>query len=231
MITEIIFFAISGKRPRSANDNKSSGARILALSRVNSKPFKSDTITVKKGISIFLQLLFILLVSCLSVEGWAEGESTGSQAGILFGYSVPDAQNSNPHRLFGVKGSASFSPNLRMGGYYYVSGTEVGTAAVKFDYSLHGIEGILRLADGSYLGLRAGITKVRTAPSGKNVIFSPYHYGAAIGYDYALTSWVSMGYEGSFVYVEKSNTTSGGTYYSQEDFSVLSFLITLQFRL
>ena len=188
---------------------------------------------MKKGVSIFFRLLLGFFAICLSTESWADGGS-GSQAGILFGYSVPDAQNSNPHRLYGVKGSAAFSPFFSLGGYYYVSGTEVGTASVKFDYSLHGVEGIFHMGGGSgssFIGLRTGITKIHTAPSGTNVIFSPYHYGAAVGYDFSLMPWISIGFEGSFVYVERSSTTAGGTPYQEDSFSVLSFLASLQFRM
>lgn len=194
--------------------------------------FYSDTEAVRKSVYKFSRVMCLLAVIFLSDTSHAEG---GSQMGILYGYSVPDADNANPHKMFGVKGTANIAGSFNMGGYYLVTGGEVGTGGDKFDYSIHGIEGIFQLGAGgsgkTFLGLRVGIAKVRTEESGTNLIFSPYHYGPVCGYDFNFTSWLSFGFEGSFVYVEKANTVKSSVQYDNDSFSVLSFLATLQLRM
>lgn len=161
-------------------------------------------------------------------------EGGGSQFGVLYGFSVPDADNSNPHKMFGVKGTANITSNFSIGGYYYTAGQELGTGGQNFDYSLHGLEAALQLPGGNgatFVAFRAGITKVKTDMFGPAVIFSPYHYGIASGYNYSVASWFTLGFEGSFLYAEQSTTTTNNTPYELDSFSVLSFLVSMQFRL
>jgi hypothetical protein len=83
----------------------------------------------------------------------------------------------------------------------------------------------------TYFGVRFGLAKVKTDESGVDVIFSPYHYGIVAGYDYLLASWLAIGFEGSYLFVDGSNTTTSGTQYEEDDFSTVHFLVTLQLRL
>jgi hypothetical protein len=161
----------------------------------------------------------------------AEG---GSQVGVLYGYSVPDADSVNPHTMFGVKGSMNVAANFGIGGYFLDSGESEGTGATSFDYTLHGAEAILNLGGGSgntFISFRVGLSKVRTTVNGNDCIFSPYHYGFASGYDHALYSWLTVGFEGSFLYVQDSTLFKNGTNNDLDSFGMINFLATLQLKL
>jgi hypothetical protein len=164
---------------------------------------------------------------------WAQA-GPGSQFGIVGGLSVPDADNTNGQHMFGIKGSAFVNASTSLGGYYIVSTKEEGSGGRKFEYNIHGIEGAYRFQNNkgdTVLAFRAGVSKIHEDASGTPLIFSPYHYGLSVGYDYLFTSWFVMGFEGSYLHFERSRTTTGGTKYEEESFNLMSFLITLQFRL
>ncbi|MCB0350272.1 MAG: hypothetical protein KDD38_03755 [Bdellovibrionales bacterium] len=183
--------------------------------------------------------MLILILFCASSIAWTHSAHAqdigGSQFGILYGFSVPDSDNSNPHRMYGAKGIAFISPSMTIGGYYFLTGSEQGSGGgEQFDYSLHGLEAALQIpgsAGTTFVGFRAGIAKVSTDTFGTPVIFSPYHYGFASGYNYNVATWFTVGFEGSFLYAEKSSTTKASVPYELESFSVLTFLLSLQFRL
>lgn len=154
--------------------------------------------------------------------------------GFVYGMSVPDSDNSNPHRIFGVKGLAYLLPQFSLGGYYLDSGKNEGTGARQFDYTLHGIEGAFHILNGAgdtFVALRVGSSKVHTEENGVRLIFSPYHYGLAAGYDYSILPWLSFGFEGSFLHVDSSTTTANTVYYSEDSFGLMQFLAAVQFRL
>lgn len=163
----------------------------------------------------------------------AEGGG-GSQMGILYGLSVPDAENTNPHHMYGVKGSAFLAPVFSVGGYYLISGKTEGGGGDKFDWSLHGLEASYHIPSGSgdtFVAFRAGLSKIRTQKNSVDVIFSPYHYGIASGYDYYLTSWLSLGFEGSYYHVQKSRTDLNSVRYDNDSFNIMSFMVSLLLRL
>jgi hypothetical protein len=182
-------------------------------------------------------ILFLILILTIGTAkiAHAEGGASGSQLGVLYGQSVPDADNANPRRFFGVKGSAFLGSNFSFGGYVLNSQQDIGTGGTTFTYMVNGIEATYHLGGGSgdtFVGARVGLTKVRTdVVSGIDAIYSPYHYGIVSGYDFPIMSWFSVGFEGSFLHVEKSSTTKSGTTYTLEGFSVINFLVSLQFRL
>jgi hypothetical protein len=165
----------------------------------------------------------------------ARAAESGSQFGLLYGLSIPDAYNSNPRKMFGVKGEALLMPSFSLGGYYVNSSSkDLGTGGVPFRYSIGGIEASYHLLGGSgdtYFGARFGISKVRTLVTGTDIIFSPYHYGLVCGYDYLLTGWLAAGFEGSFMYVEKGHTILNSTSYNLDAFSILQFLVSIQIHL
>ena len=75
-----------------------------------------------------------------------------------------------------------------------------------------------------------GITKIETNPNGSNVTFSPYHYGIATGYEYKLMERIVLGFEGSYIHVQRGKTTQNGATILQDSFNIMSFLGTLQFK-
>lgn len=176
----------------------------------------------------------LIVLASYAAQSSAQNDA-GAQVGVLYGLSVPDAQNSNPRSLYGVKGTANLSPSLSLGGYYLVNSAEEGSGGRKFEYSLHGIEGAFRIPKGAgatFVGLRAGLSKVRSeSTTGDKYILSPYHYGLVTGHDFSLTKWLSIGFEGSYIVFEGSKTTENGTLYEEEPFNAISFLVSLQFRL
>jgi hypothetical protein len=104
----------------------------------------------------------------------------------------------------------------------------------RFDFSLSGIEAAYRIPNNrgeTVLSARAGMTKIHEVQSGTNLIFSPYHWGIAVGYDYLYTSWFVFGFEGSYLHFEPSWTMPSATKYQENSFNIMGFMLTLQFRL
>lgn len=177
----------------------------------------------------------IIVFIAMGYSSMARAESgSGSQFGAIYGLSVADAQNTNPHILTGFKGAALLTANFSLGGYYMYTGKEYGSGSEKFDYVLQGLEGAFHIPSGggdTFFGVRVGLSKFNTKPTGVDVIFSPYHYGVAAGYDYVLSSWLTFGFEGSYLYVEKSHATKNSVRYDQESIGMINFLVALQFKL
>ncbi len=178
--------------------------------------------------------LVVSLILVLSTQVQAEGSS--AQFGIIGGYSVPDAENTNPHQLYGVKGSANVNGGLGLGGYYLLTGSAEGASGgnTRWDYSLHGVELNYALAGGSgmtYIALRVGLSKVNTTQSSVDLLFSPYHYGFVVGHDYPIWRAMCIGFEGSYLRIENSSTTSGGTSYLIDKSNVMNFMLSISFRL
>jgi hypothetical protein len=174
--------------------------------------------------------LFILLLLFAALPAWGQG----SQMGIVYGLSVPDAQNTNPYMMIGFRGAARLAPFFSTGGYYYQSDKQGAPSAdEKFRYSLAGVEATYHRVEGkgdTHFGARMGITKINTNPNGTDSTFSPYHFGIATGYDYMMTSWFTVGFEGSYLHVQRGKTTQNGTTILLNSFNIMSFLATFQFR-
>ncbi len=175
----------------------------------------------------------LFLLSGFATSAYADGSN--ANFGIVYGSSVADADNTTPYWMSGVKGSAYVYPSISVGGYYYYSDRSgEPSSAQKFKYSLHGVDAAYHLPSGPgevFFSLRGGFSKVETITSGTQVTFSPYHLGFATGYDYLLMPWCSVGFEGSLLHLKKSNTSAGGVSYKHDDFNVINFLVTLQFRM
>lgn len=172
-----------------------------------------------------------LAIALISLPAWGQG----SQAGVVYGLSVPDAKNTNPYMMIGFKGAARLAPWFSTGGYYYQSDKQgAPNEENKFRYSLAGVESIYHTAANSgdiWFGVRAGITKIKSNPNGEDVTFSPYHLGIVTGYDYPLWSWLAIGFEGSYLHVQRGKTLQNGTTVLQDSFNIMSFLASIQIRL
>lgn len=159
----------------------------------------------------------------------------GAQFGMVWGLSVTDADNTNAFQLTGVKGSAYITPSISLGGYYFLSDSSGQPSATdKFTYGLQGMQAayMIPASNGeTSIGLRVGLTKIKQSPNGTDITYSPYHYGIAVGYDYALYSWMAVGFEGSFLHVMDGKTTLNSTVYQRDAFNIISFLIAIQFRI
>lgn len=183
---------------------------------------------------LVIKTLIAIAALLLSTRVFAEGPS--AQFGFIAGYSVPDAENTNPHQLYGVKGSANINGGLGLGGYYLLTGSAEGASggSTRWDYSLHGVELNYTLNSGTgmtWLGFRVGLSKVNTTQSSVDLLFSPYHYGFVIGHDYSIWGPLCVGFEGSYIRIENSSTTSGSTTYLIDKSNVMNFLISFSFRL
>jgi hypothetical protein len=51
-----------------------------------------------------------------------------------------------------------------------------------------------------------------------------------VSHDYYVFSFVSLGFEGSYLHVENSKTDKGGTRYELDSLNLINFLLTMQFR-
>ncbi len=158
-----------------------------------------------------------------------------AQAGFMYGYSVPDAQNTNPFILYGVKGSAFLSNNFSTGGYFLVSDKQgAPSSQEKFRYSVSGVHATAHIPSGTgdtFVGVRIGITKVNRNPNGLDSTFSPYHYGLATGYDYHFTPYLTLGFEGSYLHIQPGKTSQSGTVVEMDAFNIMNFMMTVQFML
>jgi hypothetical protein len=177
-------------------------------------------------------LFFILfLAAAFAAPAWGQG----SQAGLVYGLSVPDAENTNPYMLTGIKGSARLTPYFSTGGYYMTSDKQGAPSSTdKFRYSIAGVEAVYHIVQGqgdTYFGVRAGITKIKTSPNGEDATFSPYHYGIATGYDYLIYPWLAVGFEGSYLHAERGKTIQNGATIQLDSFNIMSFLASIQIRL
>lgn len=179
-------------------------------------------------------LSLILILSGVLWSGDSLAQDKSASMGVMYGLSVPDAPNTVPHHLYGIKGDAYISPTISLGGYYLVSGASEGSGGEKFDYSIHGVEASYVLPSGqgaTSVGVRAGLTKIHRRPVADKVIFSPYHYGMYVAHDFYVWSWLSLGFEGSYLHVQDSKTDKGGTRYELDSFNLINFMVTMQFRL
>lgn len=162
-------------------------------------------------------------------------ENKGSQFGMLYGLSVPDAENTKQYYLFGLRGAAFVNPSVSFGGYFMQSDNK-GEKSVtqKFRYSLTGMEAAYHIPSGgadTFFALRIGVTKVENTQGGEDLIFSPYHYGVAVGYDYYLGTYTSIGFEGSYLHVQPGRTEGSTLTFETKSFNIISFLMSLQIHL
>lgn len=180
--------------------------------------------------------LFILIIGLtlvFSVNSHAVDRA--AQAGFLYGYSIPDAPNTNPYMLFGIKGAAFLSPTFSTGGYF-LSSDKQGQPSMedKFRYSLAGVHATFHIPKGqgdTYFGFRLGITKVNSNPNSIDATFSPYHYGIATGYDFHVLPYLNIGFEGSYLHAQPGKTTQNGNPVEMKSFNIMSFMISAQFML
>jgi hypothetical protein len=180
--------------------------------------------------SLLVVVLFFVVVGSRQV--FADG-ATG-ELGLIYGMTVPDADNTNPRAMTGFKGLAYVGSTWSIGGYYYSAGGSSGSGGRKFNYSFHGLEGAYRIAAGNgeaFVGLRLGLSKLRTEPvAGTKLILSPYHYGVAAGYDYFIWSMMTLGFEGFYLGVDQSSTNYSGVTYEEKSFHVFGLMTSIQLR-
>lgn len=127
--------------------------------------------------------------------------------GATAGLSVPNYDDTSSRLAYGVIGGARLDGELGFGAYFLTSSKEedVSGAKVDFNYSLYGIEGSFHfegVADGAYIGLRVGTTKLDI---GTTFNSSPTHFGLVFGYDKFLNDNFSLGVEGSWMSIESSS--------------------------
>lgn len=184
---------------------------------------------------ILKQTAVCLFITLQIAGATLAADGVGSQFGGLFGVSVPDAEDVNPHKISGIKGDAFMSPTFSLGGYFISTySNDIGSGATPFTYYLPGVETAYHMGGSSgdtFVGVRAGISKIKTVQGNMPLLFSPYHYGIYCGYDYFISSWMTLGFDGSYLFVQSDRTTKQGTEYKLDSFGILSFFVALQFRL
>lgn len=190
--------------------------------------FCSDTKPVKQQ----LRYLILILAFALTTICASNAFGAGAQFGILGGASVPDAANTGQYLLYGIKGSTFAMENITVGGYYLLSNDGTQVSDQELNYSLIGVQAMYQVPAGSgetYMGVRAGITKLHFTPSAgaTAIVMSPYHYGITVGHDYFIKDWVMFGFEGSYLHVETGKAST--TIY--DSFNLINFLVSIQFRL
>ncbi len=176
-------------------------------------------------------------IAALTMLVWAPlalATEGNSQLGIVWGFSVPDSDNTQPYRLFGIKGSTIMEKEWSLGGYHFLSDKSgEPPTGEKFRYSLHGAELIYQRPTqkgNTVFSLRIGVTKLRTSVAGVDMVYSPYHYGGAIGYDYDLTTHFSFLFEGSYIHALNGKTKVNDVNYEHSGFNLVNFLLALQLR-
>ena len=177
------------------------------------------------------RFFILFLFSALIAWGPALHADKGSEFGFLWGLSVPDAQNTKSFKVWGIKGNSFVAPWLSLGGYYMQSDRSGQLSSnQKFAYELTGVEPAYHIPSqtgDTFIALRMGMTKLQTNPALTDAVFSPYHYGLATGYDYYITTYLSIGFEGSYLHVLPGRTQINGTDYLTDSFNIINFLIIL----
>lgn len=147
--------------------------------------------------------------------------------GATAGLSVPNYDDTSSRLAFGVIGGARLDGELGFGAYFLTSSKEedVSGTKVDFNYALYGIEGSFHfegVADGAYIGLRVGTTKLDV---GTTFNSSPTHFGLVFGYDKFLNDNFSLGVEGSWMSIEESSDSG----LKAEGFQALNFNLAAKF--
>ena len=179
-------------------------------------------------------LIFAALAALLSTPVAAQSSTGSAHFGVVWGLSVPDADNTTPQQIYGVKGAAKLNPSISLGGYYLLSGPPEGSDGIDFEYSLHGLETSYHFPSGNgdtFVSLRYGLTKVKTEKLTENVIFSPYHYGISVGHDFFIGNYFSFGFEGAALTVNESSTTKDSVDYTEDSLTIIMFMLNFQVRL
>lgn len=179
-----------------------------------------------------LRIIFSILFLNFAVP--AVAADGGAQVGVAGGLSAVDADNTKPFVLSGIKGSVYVASAVSIGGYYLASDSSGEASPTEtFKYSLLGLDAAYRFNGGAgFFAFRAGLTKVQNNnATGNQLIYSPYHYGIASGYDYPVYKIVTLGFEGSFLRVFPGRTSLSGVTYERDAFNIISFLVTLQFKI
>ena len=179
---------------------------------------------------IFLSATSVVLILTQDCLAQSQGGGGGAYVGGVYGISVPDADNTKLHKFLGFTGGANITPAILIGGYYFATAEDTGSA-IKFDYTLLGLEFSYNISPAPknvFIGFRAGISKLETLVGATDFTLSPYHYGIVSGYNYFIWSHLSFGIEGSFMSFQTSKTTVGSETTTQNSFHIINFLVSFK---
>ncbi len=181
---------------------------------------------MKKSVLRFATGLMLSMFTLLTTPSWAQAKG---YVGVLGGMSVPDADDTSSRPVFGIIGGARLDGEFGLGGYFLSSSKEESNGAADFDfnYDLYGIEGSFHfegVAEGAFVAVRAGISKVKLG----NTNYSPMSYGILFGYDHFLAENFSLGLEAGWMRVEGEKKTGAA---DLDSFSALNFAAALKFWL
>lgn len=164
----------------------------------------------------------------------AQAEPLGFVGGLV-GLSVPDADDTSARLGFGITGGAKLGSEWAIAGYYLSSSKEEESNGIKgdFDYQFYGVEGSYHFegeAKGVYLGVRAGMSKVKIGiPLSGNVKVefetSPFHWGPVAGFNYFLAENFSLGGDVSYLLVSSDKDDGVKT----DSFGVLNLMGSAKF--
>lgn len=170
-------------------------------------------IYVSGVVSLALRKVLLLAVFVVVVNGLIT-PSASAQAkgylGVVAGMSVPNYEDTTARPAHGLLGGMRLDGELGIGAYYLGSSKVENMSGIdtRFNYSLYGIEGSFHfegVADGAFLGVRVGTTKLSV---GSDINTSPTHFGLVFGFDKFLSDNFSVGVEGSWISVESSSRQS-----------------------
>ncbi len=170
---------------------------------------KQESLQAKLGLPFNLGLVFALWLGCGGGFGVPAKAQAQGYLGVQAGLSVPDANDTTSRPVFGFTAGARLNGEFGLGGYFSSSSKKesLGNTERNFNYHLYGIEGSFHfegVADGAYVGLRVGISKVKVG----TVEVSPSHYGAIFGYDYFVNPNWSVGVETGYMKIEGASKGS-----------------------
>jgi len=152
-----------------------------------------------------------------------------------YGLSVPNESNTTSRGVFGINGGAKIGSEFGVGAYYLSSHKDESVNGVTqpWNYDLYGVmagyffEGE---ANGVYLGVMLGTSKVGSSVGGISYQTSPFHYGFVAGYDYLIGEHFSLGGNLNYISVASSSATvalpSGSITQSTDPFGMLNFLVS-----
>jgi len=139
---------------------------------------------------------------------------------MLGGLSVPNQDDSTTRPILALTGGAKIGSEMGLGAYLFTSSKDEDAPLGKFNYDLYGVELGYHFegeAKGVYLAGRVGTSKVKVGGESE----SPFHIGAAGGFNYFLQQHFSVGGEVNYFSVTSSGDVDG--------FGMLNFLGSAKF--
>ncbi len=179
----------------------------------------------------FLALLLAVQTLCLGFSAQAQSQA---YVGGLAGLSVPRAEDSSSRPIYGLLAGARLEREWGLGAFFLSSQKNESVEGVdrKFSFDLYGFEGSFHfdnVADGAVVGLRLGFAEVSRELAAGTLKLTPVVFGAFFGYDHFISSFFSVGGEGSLMVITSEKGSLAGVSLEESRWAMLNFSLVGKF--